>query len=159
MTGILKAGIYFAALAIALPAAPALLAQHAAQPVLSQAPVPAQIKTARKLFISNAGGEPSSGNADPDRGYNELYGAIQGMGNYELVAGPAEADLVLELSVVLSPAQRDSRIRWVVLDPKTRVTLWALTEYVRDTYLPETHRKNFDLAMTEIMNDYKKLAR
>ena len=64
------------------------------------APLPSQILTAKKVFISNLGGglDPklwSGGTAQP---YNELYAAIKNSGKYQLVAAPADADLILQIS-------------------------------------------------------------
>jgi hypothetical protein len=73
-----------------------------------------------------------------DRSYNELYAAIKGMGKYEVVAAPANADLVLEISFVNSGAQRGSYFRLVVLDPQTRVSLWVHTEYMQGAVWQKT---------------------
>src|SRR5260370_14484089 len=97
MPKIVKRGFVCAALAIAWVAAPSLRAQDKKE--LLPAPLPAQIFTARKIFVSNAGdetlGEFSGG---PDRAYNQLYTALKGWGRYELVAVPADAALVFEIS-------------------------------------------------------------
>jgi hypothetical protein len=55
------------------------------------APRPAQIVAAKKVFISNAG-------VGTDMTYDQFYAAIKGWGRYELVASPADADLVFEIS-------------------------------------------------------------
>lgn len=58
------------------------------------------------------------------------------------MSSPAEADLIFEISWVLTdtglklPAL--GQLRMLVLDPKTRVTLWNFTEYVRGQYCSET---------------------
>jgi hypothetical protein len=46
----------------------------------------------------------------------------------------------------------------VVIDPKTHVTLWNFTEYVRGAILLGNRDKNFDQAMTTIVNRMKILA-
>src|SRR5579872_3002052 len=69
-----------------------------ANPVAS-APLPSQIVTAKKVFISNAGGEFNTHiwSGAPVRTYNQFYAAIKSWGRYELVSAPANADLVLEI--------------------------------------------------------------
>ena len=63
----------------------ALNAQQSMGP--APAPVPAQIDTAQKVLISNAGGEGFETvieqigfHGGPDRPYNEFYAAVQGWG-------------------------------------------------------------------------------
>jgi hypothetical protein len=132
------------------------------------APVPSQIGAAQKVFISNAGGESFEAvmdqtvfNGGPDRSYNQFYAAMKGWGRHELVASPADADLVLEISWVLSDTGLKlpvlGQLRLVVVDPKTRVTLWNFTEYVRGAILLGNRDKNFDQAMNTIVTRMKSL--
>ncbi len=69
------------------------------------APIPPQIGAARKVFISNAGGESfemilqqTVFDGGPDRPYNQFYAAMKDWGRYELVPAPANADLVVGVS-------------------------------------------------------------
>ena len=132
------------------------------------APVPPQITTAQKAFISNAGGESFETvidqivfNGGPDRPYNEFYAAIKSWGKYEVVSSPADADLILEVSWTLSdtglrlPVLGDIRV--LIIDPKTHVTLWNLIEYVRGAILLSNRDKNFDQAMNTIVGRMKVL--
>jgi len=132
------------------------------------APVPAQITAAQKVFISNAGGESLETvidetvfNGGPDRPYNEFYAAIKSWGRYELVSSPADADLVLEISWALTDTGLRlpvlGQLRLVVIDPKTRVTLWNVTEYVRGAVLLGNRDKNFDQAMNTVVARMKAL--
>ena len=127
------------------------------------APVPPQLASAQKVFVSNAGGESFENvidatvfNGGPDRPYNEFYAALKDWGRYELVASPADADLVLEVSWQLTDTGLRlpvlGQLRVVAIDPKTHVTLWNLTQYVRGAILLGNRDKNFDLAMTTIVN-------
>jgi hypothetical protein len=67
------------------------------------APPPQQILTAKKVFISNGGGEdgakiPLTGyQGAPDRAYNDFYAGMKSWGRYQLAQTPAEADLVFEI--------------------------------------------------------------
>src|ERR1035441_8663261 len=82
-------------IAILLPLVPALLAQAPA------APIPSQILTAKKVFISNAGGEYDAGiwSGGRERSYNEFYAAMKSWGRYELVSSPGDADLVFQVGL------------------------------------------------------------
>lgn len=133
------------------------------------APVPPQIAAAQKIFISNAGGESFENvidetvfNGGPDRPYNQCYAAMKGWGRYQLVSSPADADLILEVSWALTDTGLRlpvlGQLRLVVIDPKTRVTLWNFTEYVRGAMLLGNRDKNFDQAMTTIVKRMKTLA-
>jgi hypothetical protein len=132
------------------------------------APVPAQIAAAQKIFISNAGGESLETvidetvfNGGPDRPYNQFYSAMKGWGRFDLVSSPADADLVLEISWVLTDTGLRlpvlGQLRLVVIDPKTRVTLWNFTEYVRGAILLGNRDKNFDQAMNTVVARLKGL--
>jgi hypothetical protein len=141
-------------------------AQQAKGP--APAPVPAQIPAAQKVFISNAGGESLETVIDetvfdggPDRPYNQFYAAMKTWGRCELVSSPADADLVLEISWALSDTGLRlpvlGQLRLVVIDPKTHVTLWNLTEYVRGAILLGNRDKNFDQAMNTVVGRMKSL--
>jgi hypothetical protein len=141
--------------------------QQAADPHV--APVPAQISSGRRVFISNASGEGAAPSGVPDLTYNEFYADIKSWGRYEIVSAPAEADLVFEIRFTsqLGPtstlgrpggSEQDFQFRLVILDPKTRIVLWAFTESVPQAASHAASRKKFDDAMTAIVNDVKKLA-
>ena len=73
------------------------------------APVLLQIVAAQKVFISNAGGESFESvidetvfNGGPDRPYNQFYASMKNWGRYQLVSSPTNADLVVEISWVLT---------------------------------------------------------
>jgi hypothetical protein len=132
------------------------------------APVPSQISAAQKVFISNAGGESLETvidetvfNGGPDRPYNQFYAAMKSWGRCELVSSPADADLILEISWVLTDTGLRlpvlGQLRLVVIDPKTHVTLWNLTEYVRGAILLGNRDKNFDQAMNTVVGRLKSL--
>jgi hypothetical protein len=131
-------------------------------------PVPPQIAAAQKVFISNAGGasletviDETVFNGGPDRPYNEFYAAMKSWARYEPVSSPADADLVLEISWVLSDTGLRlpvlGQLRLVVIDPKTHITLWNFTEYVRGAILLGNRDKNFDQAMNTVVARLKGL--
>ena len=155
-------------LAVAILAlAPLVSAQQPKGPL--PAPVPPQIAAAQKVFISNAGGESFETvidqtvfNGGPDRPYNEFYAAMKSWGRYQLVSSPADADLVLEISWSLTDTGLRlpvlGQLRLVIIDPKTHITLWNITEYVQGAMLLGNRDKNFDQAMATVVNRLKILA-
>jgi hypothetical protein len=135
---------------------------------LAPAPVPIQIGAAKKVFVSNAGGESFETvmeqtvfNGGPDRPYNEFYAGLNDWGRYDLVPSPSDAELVLEISWVLSDTGLRlpvlGQLRLQIIDPKTHFALWNLTEYVRGAVLLGNRDKNFDQAMSTIMTRLKQL--
>ena len=151
---------------IALLAVPFLRAQQPVDPPI--APVPAQILTGKKVFISNASGQSAAPSGVPDLTYNEFYADIKSWAKYEIVSAPADADLVFEIrftsqigttSVMngTGGSGQDFQFRLVIRDPKTRTVLWAFTESVPQAANRAASRKKFDDAMTAIVNDVKKL--
>jgi len=131
--------------------------------------VPPQIAAAQNVFVSNAGGESFESVIDetvftggPDRPYNQFYASLKNWGRYTLVSSPADADLVFEISWVLTDTGLKlpvlGQLRLVVIDPRTHVTLWNFTQYVRGAMLLGNRDKNFDQALTIMVNRMKLLA-
>ena len=137
-------------------------------------PLPPQIYTSKKVFISNAGGDTNylySGG--PARLYNQFYAAVQGWGRYQLVTNPAESDLVLAVSFsvpftgdstysgnsrVAGGAVSDPQFLLTIIDPTTRVTLWTFTEHLQVAILQGNRDKNFDQALAALVNDLKNVS-
>jgi hypothetical protein len=137
--------------AMMLPLVPAL---HAQAPV---APLPSQIFTAKKAIISNAGDDFDSSlwSGGPDRAYNEFYAAMKSWGRYDLVGVPGDADIVLEFSLIGTPLP-NALFRVVLLDPKTHVVLWTVSEGI-PLGLKKTRDKGFDDAIEKLVGDLKAL--
>ncbi len=145
-------------------------------PVTPAAPVPSQIISAKKVFISNAGGEE----LDPhvfflptitiNDAYNKFYAAVKSGGRFEPVLAPADADLILEirfrylLAANADGAGGDSagpHLRLDILDPRTNVLLWALSRQVVASAGPHSKEKreaNFDQAIAALAGDLTLLA-
>lgn len=139
---------------------------------VTNAPIPAAIYSARKIFISNAGADsglfphPFSGTSD--RAYNQLYDALQSLAQFTLVSDPAEADMVLQLQLVAPGGPKDAdktkgssdplpMFRLSIFDRPTHYILWTLTESIEGANLQKTHDRNFDDALNDLVNDFKKL--
>lgn len=167
------------AVCAALLSAAALAAQFA----FAQAgPVPPALTAAKKVFVSNAGADsglfPSPFSGTPDRAYAEFYASLKAAGQFEVVADPSEADLVLELQLIAhsSPLRvRDAGMnsevnkvngapdplpmfRLAIYDRKSHYILWTLTQSVEQAYLQKTHDRNFDAALSKLLLDFRTLA-
>jgi hypothetical protein len=140
---------------------------------MPQAPVPAQILSAKKVFIANSGGdeslfETSQYSGGPDRLYNEFYSAMKAWGRYELVSTPAEADLVVEVRLTLIQGKSatnfsagdpyDSLFSLTVRDVQTHTTLWGLTEHAQSAILQDNRDNNFEKALGAIIVELKRIA-
>lgn len=137
--------------------------------------VPNQIASARRIFIANGGENQPYGEArfsgGPERAFDEFYSAIKGLGRYELVGSPADADLVFEIefamptsgpsianSSLFGNVPYDSQFRLTIRDPRTNVMIWTMIEHVQWAVMQSNHDKNFDLALTRLVNDVEGLA-
>ena len=170
MRKILKLAIILGAIAGWAPACEAR-----AQQTVLPAPLPAQITSGRKVFVSNAGGDTNGlYSGEPRRLYDQFYSALKSWGRYELVGNPAEADLVFEIGFtnpivrenvsggngvpVSSRSVSDPQFRLVILDPGTRVILWVFTEHIAPALLQGNRDKNFDQALSFLVNDLRNVA-
>ena len=149
-------------LAVAVVLAISLWAQQPQE--TPAAPVPAQIGSAKRVFISNAGEESLfhqpkdvTYGGGPNRAYNEFYAAVKSWARYEVVSAPADADLVIEIGFtekyegLIFVAQ----LKLIFIDPKTHVALWTIYKYVEPAGMTKNREKNYDLAMTALMEDLK----
>jgi hypothetical protein len=163
-------GLRLAVCAALLAAVAAVSQEPASAPA---APVPAAIRAATKIFVSNAGADsglfPSPFSGDPSRGYLQFYAGLKATSQYGLVDDPADADLVLELqltapngptngSKVNGASNPVPMFRLVVYDRKTHFVLWTFTESIQIALLQKTHDRNFDDALTAIVNEFEVLS-
>ena len=140
--------------------------------VVTQAPLPEQIITAKKVFISNGGGALDYRTEDaiaieespdywisggPNRAYNHFYAAMKDWGRYELVAAPADADLAFEIRYIIPTGASDGQLRLIIFDTRTRLSLWTLVEVI-GRHNRKVHRdENVDKALNKLMADVKQL--
>jgi hypothetical protein len=166
MLQIARTVIHSASLTLALIAAPALNSQQSVQPA---AHVPAQIVSAHKVFISNAGADATAQAAftragDPEEAYNGFYSAMQSWGRYELVPTPAEADIVFEIRFTAAVHFNGSlpiyepEFELSILDAKTHFVLWNTIAPVDGAFRKATWIKNFDRGLDALMDNLKKLS-
>lgn len=158
-------------LVMLLAIAPLLNAQNP-----DRAPVPSEFQTAKKIFVAYGGGPSDrSGYTGTDtRTYDQFFTALKTWGHYDLVSSPSDADLVFEISFacplvpfttsslysgpVRSKSAYDPHFRLSVIDMKTHVTIWTVIEHIDLAVLQKNSDKNFDNAMTALVNDIAKFA-
>jgi len=132
---------------------------------VSSAPIPAQILSAKSVFISYGGQDstPYPGNdwtygGGLSRTYDQFHAALKAWGRYELVDAPAKCDLVVQVRSSFAAPSGPLRMRVEILDPKTHVVLWGFTEYVRHSSIQSRRDKYFDEALERLVDDVKSLA-
>ncbi len=120
---------------------------------LAPAPIPMQVVTGKKVFISYLESDADPGAADLT--YNEFYELMKSWGKYELASAPADVDLVFEIRFISGIS--DSQLRLSILDPKTHFVLWPFIQHVQSSSRETARRKNFDQAMTDLVEDVKRV--
>jgi hypothetical protein len=141
----------YIALTVALLTIPVAVAKKALDP--PRGPIPVQIITGKKVFISYRESDADPGSLDLT--YHEFYSLIKNWGKYELTATPAEADLIFEIRFVSGIS--DSQLWMCIVDPKTHVVLWPLIQHVEGSSRETARRKKFDAAMSDLVEDLKTL--
>jgi hypothetical protein len=136
------------------------------------APVPPQIAAAKKVFISNLGGDSFNGfifSRDRDYVYNEFYAGIKALGKCELVSSPSEADLVISIAQTIESTEArvmkgdsvglgyEPQLKLTLVEPKTHIVLWSFLEHVPVALLKSNRDKNLDQSLTKIIEDAKSL--
>lgn len=113
-----------------------------------QAPVPTPLLNGKRAFISYELGDvtafPEAYSGGPERAYGEFYAAMKTWGRYELVADPADADVVFAVRFS-DPAGGTPQIRIGVTDARSKIVLWGFVEQVDFKF----RKKNRDLAFTD----------
>jgi hypothetical protein len=141
------------------------------KPSVPDAPIPAQILAAKKIFIVNAGGSEMVDNyptftGGPDRVYNEFYAAMKDWGHYQIVSSPAEADLLFEIRqsvsvVVLVGGGGSSYIpefRLKIADPKTNTLLWGFDVQTTFEGRQKVNDQNIGRAIDRLVADVRRIA-
>jgi hypothetical protein len=159
---------------LALSIVPCLHGFAADQP--GAAPIPTQIRAAKRVFVSNMGGECQNFNSpgfnfgvgQPLRhgqvsaavptAYDGLYSALKDWGRFELVLTPSDADLVFQIHVVC-PSIKEGHpvVELQILDPKTRIALWGFSENADPAELQKNRDTNFERALTRLTQDVRAL--
>lgn len=165
---IVKSVFVFASIAVILASGTVVRGQDTKGPSAT-APVPIQITNAKRIFISNDGADAvilaAYNRADqPDQAYNQFYAAMKSWGRYELVAAPADADLVFEIRFVAPMSDcgkaltYEPQLQLTIADVKTHFTLWMLTEPVKGALRRATWDRNVVQGVSSLLQDIRKLA-
>ena len=138
-------------IALLLPTGSASVAQ------VPVAPLPSQLLTAKKLFISNTGRgfDSSAWTGGHDRIYNQFYVAMKSWGRYELVSAPGDADLVMDVNVVHDYVALELQLE--ILDPKTGIVLWTHYEGIKIAVSQKNRDQNLDDTVYKLAADLKTL--
>jgi hypothetical protein len=138
-------------LAIAMLGVPIAKAEKTPDP--APGPVPIQLIKGRKAFVSYQESDADPG--APNLTYNEFYALMKSWGKYELAAAPADADLIFEIRYISGIT--DSQLRLSIVDPRTHVVLWPFVQHVQGSAREKGRRKNFDSAMSDLVDDVKRV--
>ncbi|MGC9157610.1 MAG: hypothetical protein ACP5FH_01375 [Terracidiphilus sp.] len=167
----LKISLVLASLGFAAALSSPLILQAQSSALAPDAPLPAQILTARKVFIAYGGGtfDPGLFNCKAQQAYNEFYASVKQWGHYEFVSTPGEADLVLQVSGADPMASvmvyhgygysTDMPQLWLaLLDPKTGIRLWSFEENISIKLgRHKNHNTCFGIATDALVGDLKAL--
>lgn len=151
--------------------AAALMSLASSLTAQNAAPIPSQITSAKKVFISNTVGDDLYSN-DPSQVYSAFYSAMKSWGRYDLVSSPGNADLIFEISfrepvvgvavtgsaasVPVGGSYTNPHLRLVISDPKTHVSLWWFIARVRQPL--SASEKNLDHSIVDLMGQLKQIA-
>jgi hypothetical protein len=116
-------------------------------------PIPVQVLNGKKVFISYKESDADPG--APNLTYNEFYALMKSWGKYELTGAPADADLIFEIAYISGIT--DSQLRMSIVDSRTHVVLWPFVQHVEGSGREKGRRKNFDSAMSDLVDDLKKV--
>jgi hypothetical protein len=144
--------MFYVALTMAALSVPGAAAKKEAGP--APGPIPIQLLTARKVFISYL--ESDADHGAPNLTYNEFYALMKSWGKYELVPAPADADLVFEIRYLSGLS--DSQLRLSIVDARTHFVLWPFIQHVQSSSRETSRRKNFDQAMTDLVDEVKRVS-
>jgi hypothetical protein len=129
------------------------------------APVPSQISSAKRVFVSNAGVDYPWASyikdctGSPDGFYNEFYTALKNWDRYELSQVPGDADLIFQIRVAApSRGGSDPELKLKISDPKTHAILWTLSQGLPVAGREASRRKNFGKALGTLLDNVKKIS-
>lgn len=131
-----------------------------------------QLASAKKIYISRGPAQfPLYGyeyKGGPDRTYSRLLASMKSWGRYELVPSLKEADLGLEISLVMASPKGDAAstegeatLVLTISDPKTGGLIWMLDQPIKaekGKNWKEHLDRNMTDASTALFEDLRKLA-
>lgn len=136
--------------------------------------VPSAVVNAKSAFVSNGGSDaglfPEPFTGDPNRAYFAFVKALKDTHTLDLVDDPGQADLIVEihLSAPMGPVNLSKQLgsadalpffRLTIYDRKTHFALWTITEAIELAMLQKTHDRNFDQALSHLVDDLQALSK
>lgn len=148
--------ILFCVMTVALLMPSRLQAQQSS--ALPSAPVPPQVISAKKVFIINAEGTNDVRIAKylggPNGIYNQFYANVKKTGRFEPTSAPVEADVALQVTLSMYDLiPGNARFKLSILDPKTNMLLWTISEPVEGAVLTKTAQKNIARSLARLAQD------
>ncbi|MEO8621697.1 MAG: hypothetical protein ABI625_11565 [bacterium] len=145
-----------------------------AQSAPGDAPVSSQILNATRVFVSNAGSDSYGAESyfrltkydgGPDRAFHQFNSALRRWGKYEIIDSPMDADIVFAVrfaSPIVDKATKDDlvydpQLSLTIVDPKSRVSLWTITEHIQPANSADENNRNFDNAVARVVDRTRSL--
>lgn len=132
------------------------------------APLPAKVLHAKKIFITNGGGN--------DLAYDAFYAAVKDWGHYQIVDTPADAEVVFDLRYVTqdngvkvwsststydgttqvhSRHMTDPQLILTIVDGSSKDPLWSTVEHRRLARLERNREKETVNAAQKLVDNLK----
>ena len=136
--------------------------------VVPPAPLPSAISDAKKVFVTNAGGNQLA--------FDEFYAQVKQWGRYQLVGSPSEADIILELryfvedkgtrlssatntytgqTQVFSHEIVDPQLSLNIYSAQTKDLLWSVTDHRRLARLEKNREKETVNSADRLVQDLR----
>lgn len=122
------------------------------------APLPAQVVSAKKVFLAKGVGGDRAIRSGDDLAFDAFYAEMKRWGRFELVDAPEKADVVMELSYANPPARgrgRDPRLTLQFSDPKSGTLLWSDSQARRKAFCRANREKNLVRAVNQMIANLK----
>ena len=131
--------------------------------------VPPLLLKARKIFISNGGSDaglyPHPFSGTQDRAYGYFCDKMDDIDHFQRVDNPADADIVLEVSMISPPGSVNGSksrgvgdalptFKLIAYDRPSHYILWVVSQTVDSANLQKTHDKNFDAAIDDVIAQF-----
>jgi hypothetical protein len=107
---------------------------------IAAAPVPAEVRTAKKVFVES---HASSGDM-----YNGFVAALKVWGYYTLVDSPQNADVIFDF--------QDAPLEVTIRQPSSKITLWTVSDPLNDPY-PGGRKKREALEVENLVSAIKEV--
>jgi hypothetical protein len=132
---------------------------------IPQAPAPAVLSSAHKVFLANGGGN--------DLAFDAFYSAMKKWGQYQIVDAPDDADLVLQVACRIQSVDRntwsdvaqndfvDSRspvlnlLQLSIIDARRNLPVWSTVDFIRPALTNGNNQKESILSAGRLVDSLK----